>query len=208
MINLRFCSPLLFALILCAVAGNVRAAQQEDLVRQSMEAPLYDALRDGTAVAIMRHALAPGTGDPPEFRLEDCATQRNLSVRGRNQAAAIGERLRSHGISAARVFSSRWCRCLETARMLGLGAVEQMPTLDSFFEDRARSGEQTAALREFLSNLSPGEPVMLVTHQVNITALTSVFPQPGEIVVVRADATGKPEVLGTIPPPGRVSMTQ
>ncbi len=204
--NFRF-SVLVVALILTAAGGDLHA-QQEDAVHESMDGPLFSALREGKAMAIMRHALAPGFGDPPGFQLQDCKTQRNLSNRGRAQARAIGERLRAKGIGAARVFSSRWCRCLETARMLGLGPVESLPPLDSFFEDRSKEPAQTSALREFLSNLSPGSPVVLVTHQVNITALTSVVPQPGEMVVFRHAGGSQAEVLGTITPPGRVSMAQ
>src|SRR5688500_16468822 len=87
------------------------------------EAELFEALRTGRAAALLRHALAPGIGDPAEFRLDDCATQRNLSAAGRDQARAIGERLRAQGITQAEVYSSQWCRCLETARLLDLGAV-------------------------------------------------------------------------------------
>ncbi len=201
---LRISVSVAVALILYA-AGDLHA-QQDDAVHEAMDGPLFNALREGEAVAIMRHALAPGTGDPPEFQLEDCKTQRNLSSRGRIQARAIGERLRAQGIDAARVYSSRWCRCLDTAQMLGFGQVEKMPALDSFFQDRSKEPSQTAALRDFLLKLPPGAPVLLVTHQVNITALTGVFPQPGEIVVIRHEGGAKTEVLGTITPPGRVSM--
>ena len=79
---------------------------------------LWSALRSGTHVAMMRHALAPGTGDPGTFRLGDCATQRNLNDEGHRQAEAIGSRFRSKGIGTSRVYSSQWCRCLETARLL------------------------------------------------------------------------------------------
>ncbi|MCK6409580.1 MAG: histidine phosphatase family protein, partial [Thauera sp.] len=80
------------------------------------EEALWKALREGGHVALMRHAVAPGVGDPPGFRLDDCATQRNLSAAGRRQAQAIGERFRANGIATAAVFSSQWCRCLDTAR--------------------------------------------------------------------------------------------
>lgn len=83
-------------------------------------------------VVMMRHALAPGTGDPPNFRLEDCSTQRNLSAQGRAQARRIGEAFRRRGIKVARVLSSQWCRCLETARLMNLGAVEPFAPLNSF----------------------------------------------------------------------------
>ena len=100
---------------------------------QTDEAGLWAALRDGGHVALIRHGLAPGTGDPPGFRVDDCRTQRNLSPAGRAQARAIGERFRANGIDTAAVFSSQWCRCLETARLLGLGEVQALPGLNSFF---------------------------------------------------------------------------
>lgn len=159
---------------------------------------LWAALRSGQAVALMRHALAPGTGDPAGFRLGDCSTQRNLSDDGRAQARAIGERFRANGIDQAEVRSSQWCRCLETAELLGLGPVAPMPALNSFFQDRARSPAQTADLRRHLRMREAGRALVLVTHQVNITALTRVGPASGEIVVVRSGGHGSIQVAGTI----------
>jgi broad specificity phosphatase PhoE len=152
----------------------------------------WEALRQGRAAAIMRHAIAPGGGDPPGFRLGACETQRNLSDEGRAQARAIGEAFRARGISAATVLSSGWCRCLETAELLGLGPVAREPSLDSFFGDRSLGPGQTEALRALLAAWRGG-PLVLVTHQVNITALTGVFPASGETVLVRTGA--EPGVL-------------
>ena len=162
------------------------------------DAALWKALRSGGHVALLRHALAPGTGDPPGFRLGDCQTQRNLSTQGREQAARIGELFRAHGMQSAQVFSSQWCRCLETARLLGLGAVEERPFLNSFFNDFARREPQTAELRDWLDKQPLSEPVVLVTHQVNITALTGVYPGSGELVIVRRAENGDLAVVGTI----------
>lgn len=162
--------------------------------------PLWEALRTGEAVALVRHALAPGTGDPAGFRLEDCATQRNLSDEGRRQARAIGAAFRQNGITAARVLSSRWCRCLETARLLDLGTVEPFSPLDSFFSNPERAVSQTAALREFLIRAATGPPRVLVTHQVNITELTGVVPGSGEMIVAQPTASGGIRVLGRLVP--------
>ena len=161
---------------------------------------LWSALRSGTHVAMMRHALAPGTGDPQNFRLGDCATQRNLNDEGRRQAEAIGSRFRSKGIGTPRIYSSQWCRCLETARLLGLDNVTPLPALNSFFRDRQKGPTQTADIKEFISSRSDGVPTVLVTHQVNITALTGVFPASGEIVVVKVAADGTVDVAGRIAP--------
>ena len=162
------------------------------------DAALWNALRSGDHIALLRHAIAPGNGDPPEFRLGDCQTQRNLSVQGRDQATRIGELFRAHDIQGAQIFSSQWCRCLETARLLGLGPVEERPFLNSFFNDYARREPQTRMLREWLDQQALSEPIVLVTHQVNITALTGVYPGSGELVIVRRSETGDLTVVGTI----------
>jgi phosphohistidine phosphatase SixA len=149
--------------------------------------PGLRALVEGGAVALLRHAAAPGTGDPPGFRLGDCATQRNLSETGRRQAAELGLKLRQGGVAIAEARSSRWCRALDTARLAFPDlAVEPDPALDSFFDDRASRDRQTEAARALVRSWQ-GRPgvLALITHQVNITALTEVFPAEGEIVVLR-----------------------
>jgi phosphohistidine phosphatase SixA len=158
----------------------------------------WDALgRPGTH-AIMRHALAPGTGDPPAFRIGDCATQRNLDARGRAQARAIGAAIREAGVSFDRVLTSQWCRCRETAELLDVGPVEDFPALNSFFADRSTRDAQTAAVRDFLAALPEGERVMLVTHQVNITALTGRGVSSGEVFAIEPRAGGAARVLEEI----------
>ena len=163
------------------------------------ETSLWKGLRSGTHLAIMRHATAPGTGDPAGFRLDDCRTQRNLSEEGRAQAARIGARFRANGIETARVFSSQWCRCLDTARLLELGAVEELPLLNSFFADSEQRDPQTRSLKKWLADQDfEDRPLVLVTHQVNVTALTGVYPNSGEIVVIRRPENGGIVVAGTI----------
>ena len=151
----------------------------------------------GTAL-LLRHALAPGVGDPPGFQLEDCSTQRNLSEEGRAQAQKIGERLRAAGIDEARVYSSRWCRCLETAERLALGPVIPDPVLDSFFQQPADGPARTTALRERLQTLTPGLPVVLVTHQVNVSALTGQFTRSGQGAEVQIQPHGEIAILGLL----------
>ncbi|MBO6560914.1 MAG: histidine phosphatase family protein [Nisaea sp.] len=158
----------------------------------------WTLLEEPRTVAIMRHAIAPGGGDPAGFRLGDCSTQRNLDETGREQAQRIGAAVREAGVEIDRVMSSQWCRCLETARLLGLGDVEELPSLNSFFQDRSTAGAQTAETRRFLAALPAGETVFLVTHQVNITALTDVFPASGEVLLLRIGTDGQTEVLDRI----------
>ncbi len=147
----------------------------------------------------MRHATAPGTDDPPGFQLDDCATQRLLSDRGRAEARATGAALREAGLAFAPLWSSRWCRCLETAALLNLGPVEPLPALDSVFAGRSDRAAQTAGVLRRLGALPPGARPFLVTHQVNIAALTGVSTCSGEIVVARRDASGL-VVIARIPP--------
>ena len=155
----------------------------------------WDALRAPGAVAIMRHALAPGGGDPANFDVTDCSTQRNLDDRGRDQAARIGAALRDRGFTFDTVLTSQWCRCRDTATLLAVGPVTEAPALNSFFQDRSTAAAQTAATENII-RATQGS-LMMVTHQVNITALTGVFPGSGDIIVIRPTDSGI-KVLGTI----------
>lgn len=171
--------------ILCTIhlvflTTSSRASDQPDMLNA------WARLQAGTAVAIMRHALAPGTGDPAHFELGDCSTQRNLSTEGRVQASSIGDLFRSKGIQSANIISSEWCRCRETAQLLNLGKTETFSPLNSFFEDRSSADDQTDQLRKALPAwLTPeSQPTVLVTHQVNIRALTGSFTRSGEILII------------------------
>lgn len=161
---------------------------------------LWMALKGGGHVALLRHALAPGTGDPRGFRVDDCTTQRNLSTEGRAQAQRIGAAFRTRNITIAPVWTSRWCRCRETAELLALAPVEPWPALDSFFQEPARGPRQTEAVRQRISQPFSGPSRLLVTHQVNITALTDIVPASGELVVLRPDGAGRFTVLGRLKP--------
>ena len=159
---------------------------------------LWERMRQDGSVALLRHAIAPGTGDPPEFTLKDCATQRNLSAAGRRQAAEIGDRFHENGISSAQIFSSQWCRCLETARLLDLGPVLELPLLNSFFRIFERREPQTRELKAWLARQDLTRPTVLVTHQVNITALTGVYPASGELVFIEVTDSEEITVVGTL----------
>ena len=159
---------------------------------------LWAALRSKNHFALLRHAHAPGTGDPPEFTLGRRETQRNLSEEGRKQAKRIGDLFRAHGINKARVFSSEWYRCQDTAELLNLGPVITLPALNSFFQDYEQKDVRTESLKVWLSQQEIDKPLVLVTHQVNITALTGIYPSSGEIVVVKKDAQVGLKVLGSI----------
>lgn len=169
-----------------------------DVAVAAMEFPL-ERLNEGGHVVMLRHARAPGTGDPADFRLGDCATQRNLDEKGREQARRLGARLRAAGITSAAVYSSQWCRCLETAALLDLGPVEELPALNSFYQRPAEREPNLQALSAFLAELPPdGPPVFLVTHQVTIAAVTGRPVRSGSAVVLEANGSEQPRVVGTI----------
>lgn len=164
----------------------------------SDDSQIWEALKTDGHIALLRHALAPGTGDPPAFQLDDCTTQRNLSDQGRAQAKQIGDRFRENGIPAAEVYSSQWCRCLDTAALLSLGKVKQLEAINSFFQNFERREEQTASLEKWIRSRTLNEPIVLITHQVNITALTGNFAAAGELIVVRVPEGAPLEVVGTL----------
>ncbi len=148
---------------------------------------------------MIRHATAPGSGDPENFQIGDCSTQRNLDDRGRAQARAIGEWLRSSGIKKARMFSSQWCRCLETANLINLGSVTQLPALNSFYDRPQDREPNLKALRDFLSKQAPGsELLILVTHFVTIAEFSGEAVSSGEGVVLRAKEKGTYEVVSKL----------
>jgi len=145
---------------------------------------LWSLLKAGGQVVIMRHAATDSTaGDLDTMRVEDCTTQRNLSAAGRADARRIGDAFRARGIPVDLVRSSIWCRCLDTAT-LAFGAVEPWIPLNSFFRNRDREPGQTRAVRELISRHRGPGTLVLVTHEVNITALTGVHPVEGEMLVL------------------------
>lgn len=189
----RHSKPMLIVTLALLLAPGPGSADEADVA--------WAALRQDGHVALLRHASAPGTGDPPGFRLEDCATQRNLSPEGRSEAEEIGGGFRSYGVRVDVVYSSEWCRCLETAQLLDLGDVVPLPPLNSFLGQPEQEGPQMAALRAWIAEHSPRGAVVLVTHQVVVTSLTGIVPASGEIVVARPRADGRLDVIGRIPPP-------
>lgn len=163
-----------------------------------------ELLAGGRHVLLMRHANAPGVGDPPGFRLGDCATQRNLDAAGREQARAAGRWLRSQGVQRAQVWSSPWCRCLETARLLDLGEVKVEDSLASFFGRAEDEPDRTVALQAFVARLlaTPSDRVpILVTHQVNISAYAGGWAASSEMLLVRTDDRGRAQDTQRYAPP-------
>jgi phosphohistidine phosphatase SixA len=179
------------AAVVCTVPAWVPAARGQ----QSGD---WNRLGDG-AVVLFRHANAPGTGDPPNFKLDDCSTQRNLDETGRAQARRIGEQFRANGIAVGAVLSSQWCRAQDTAELAFPGQRRDEPAFNSLF---GRPDQRERQIREASASIGrwrgPGVMVV-VTHQVNVTALTRIFPDSGEGVIVRGTPNGI-DVIGRLAP--------
>lgn len=154
------------------------------------------SLRHPQHFAMIRHASAPGALDPPGFTLDDCATQRNLSAGGRSQAIRMGDLIRAAGIPAARLYSSQWCRCIDTAALMRLGDVTRQPLLNYFGPAAEPRARQLEALRAWIGQLELAQPTLLVTHQVVISGIAESSAQDGEIFVLRREAGGRPIVVG------------
>jgi phosphohistidine phosphatase SixA len=153
------------------------------------------------AVILFRHAIAPGTGDPPGFVLGRCETQRNLDAIGRAQAQRIGDQLKAIEVGA--VWTSQWCRARDTARLAFPGrGLQEEPAFNSFFQEGAAQAEaQTAAARQLLAQWRGRGVLVVFTHQVNITALSGVVPASGEGVVMKWGSGPGSRVLGRLPAP-------
>ena len=174
------------------------------LIPPPAKANLATDLHDGQHVLLMRHADAPGYGDPAGYQLGNCSTQRNLGDKGRRQAVVIGEWLNKQGIRSAKVISSPWCRCLDTARLLDKGSVIKSDALGSFFDDMSLQKQKTQELEKLIrTQLSenPNTPLILVTHHVNIQAFTGKVVNVGDMVLVRVDKNGKYISQQTFPSP-------
>ncbi|MDM0046122.1 histidine phosphatase family protein [Variovorax dokdonensis] len=157
------------------------------------QAPTTDAelaarLRAGGCAVMLRHSRTdPGVGDPPEFVIGQCRTQRNLSAAGREQSAAIGRWFETRALKPSAVLSSAWCRCIDTAT-LAFGQQEPWPALDSSFGRGEQAQQARPQLLARLRSIAPGRFEVWVTHQVNITALTGESTSMGEAVVLDASA--------------------
>jgi phosphohistidine phosphatase SixA len=152
-------------------------------------------------VLLMRHSLAPGVGDPENFTVNDCSTQRNLSDIGRQDAREIGKWLERRQIKITRVESSRWCRAKETAELLNLGKVRLNRNLDSLFQesDLANHPQTLRIRKQIVDYRNKTGLLILVGHFVNISAIANVGVASGEGVLVRADSKGIIRVVGTTP---------
>lgn len=177
----------LMCLLLWAVASG-----------KAMATDGWATVTDGTVV-LFRHALAPGGGDPPGHKLDDCSTQRNLSDEGRAQARRIGAEFAVQKIEVAAVWSSQWCRTRDTADLAFPGRRVDQPDFNSFYTAHHAAQAQTHAAQKLLAGWRGPGVLVVFTHQVNITALTNIVPSSGEGIVVKPVA-GRLQVLGRVMP--------
>ena len=182
---------LLVALLLCAglavpCAGPSRARADE---------AIWEALRAPGAVVVLRHSHAPGSFDPPDARLDDCATQRNLDEAGRAQARRIGEAFRQHGITVGRVLASPRCRCLDTAR-LAFGKAEPWNVLQGALRDTELRRRLLIPVQQAIAEHREALPLVLVTHGSVVSDLTGLDIRMGAFVVLRRGADGAPGTVG------------
>jgi broad specificity phosphatase PhoE len=167
----------------------------------SASEPLWVLLKAGGQAILVRHAITtPGVGDPPDMRLDDCASQRNLTERGRAHARRLGEAFRARGIAVDRLLTSPWCRCVETAR-LAWGPAEVWPPLGNLYGRSERQAEQVREMRTLVSERRAGGNLVLVSHGSTIVALTGVSPDPAEMVIVTPQGGGRFAVAGRLAVP-------
>ena len=156
----------------------------------------WNSAHEGDKIILIRHSLAPGGGDPPGFKIDDCKTQRNLNRKGINQSKKIGKLFKKNKAPIDQVLSSQWCRCKDTAKY-AFGNFKEFTALNSTFQSPYNKNEPKQ-LKE-LYNLvkkwnGKGKNLVLVTHYSIITAVTNAVPNSGEIVITDKNF----EVLGTI----------
>jgi phosphohistidine phosphatase SixA len=153
-----------------------------------------DRLREPNVVLLMRHAYAPGVGDPAGYSLQRCETQRNLNDEGRAQSIRIGQWLRAQGVKEAQVYSSTWCRCQQTAEGLRLGKVQVEPSLASFFDEPQQAAARNHSLQRFIAQAlktKGSQALILVTHHVNIREFMGQDIGSGDMVLARVNAQGQ-----------------
>jgi len=161
---------------------------------------LWTLLRQGGQVVLIRHAVTdPGVGDPPGFKLDDCTTQRNLSAAGKVEAERLGAAIKAHGVPVARVLTSPWCRCRDTARIAFGGDAQVEAALSNLFEYGQNRDRQLAGFRRLVASAPRNGNLVLVTHGSTTLAFTGVSPGTAEMVIVTPETDGNFRVAGRIP---------
>ncbi len=163
---------------------------------------LWTLLKNGRQVVLVRHAVTTAeVGDPPGFKLNNCATQRNLTETGRADARRLGEAFRGHGVPVGRVLSSPWCRCLETARLAFGGDAEVSRPLSNLYGRSEASARQVREMETLIATWRPegaGGNLVMVSHGSTILALTGISVEPAEMVVLTPHAGERFKIAGRL----------
>ena len=183
---MRWLHSLLVVAVFAAAAPSVQASDA-----------VWDALRAPGSVVILRHSYAPGGFDPPDARLDDCTTQRNLDEQGRAQAVRVGEAFKQHGIEVGKVLSSPRCRCMDTGR-LAFGRAEAWTVLQGSLSDADLRRRLVAQIKDVIAAHRDGPPLVLVTHGSVVSELTGVNIRMGAFVALRRGADGHHTVVGDL----------
>lgn len=158
---------------------------------------LTSLMKGNGYLLMIRHAKAPGFGDPSNIKIGDCSTQRNLNNEGKLQATKTGEVLKQNNIQASAIFSSQWCRCLETAKLLDMGEVKELPSLNSFFEKTQNKEPNLKALRSFINSQDINKKlIIMVTHQVTISAISGEYVSSGDGILLKLNDSKPYEFVG------------
>ena len=190
---IRMNSHKLLALLLSFLATATTCASE---LSQKLESTDY--------VLLMRHTRAPGVGDPANYSLNDCQSQRNLSIEGRKQAVIVGNWLRKQNVKLVDVYSSEWCRCKDTAELLNFGPYKIEPSLASFFDEMHEAKERTKQLESFIARqvkTKGNKALILVTHHVNIFEFMGENIASGDMVLAKVDSNGRMVSYKLIPRP-------
>jgi broad specificity phosphatase PhoE len=183
---MRWLASLLVVVACAAVVPSVHATDA-----------VWDALRAPGSVVVLRHSYAPGGFDPPDARLDDCSTQRNLDEQGRAQAVRVGEAFKRNGVEVGKILSSPRCRCLDTAR-LAFGRVEAWNVLQGSLNDENLRRRLVAQINDVIATHRDGPPLVLVTHGSVVSELTGLNIRMGAFVVLRRGADGRHTVAGEL----------
>jgi len=148
------------------------------------EENLINSLKEGGKLIFIRHALAPGSGDPDNFKLNDCSTQRNLSQEGIEQSKKIGSFFKENKIPIDKVLSSEWCRCKDTAKYV-FKNFKTFDALNSFYSSKFKKNKdkQIRDLKRYINKWNGEENLVFVTHYVVILEMLNITPSSGEIIV-------------------------
>ena len=173
------CQYLKYMVIICVLSLSFA-----DTHSDYSEISLRDIGKQSGAVIFLRHAFAPGLGDPPNFIIGQCDTQRNLNSAGRHQSKQLGEAFRKVGLQNLSVLSSPWCRCIDTARLMNVGVAKVFTGLSSFYEGHVSRASVLKELNAYLESINQTDhPTLLVTHQVVISAVTGLSSASGEAII-------------------------